>query len=40
MKQRKGESPIKLWMEFVGMQILFGAGLLVALGLVFWATGL
>ena len=35
MKQRKGESPIQLWLEFITIQILFGLGLIVALFIVF-----
>ena len=40
MKQRKGESPIKLWFEFVGMMLLLGFGLLVALGAISYFLGL
>jgi len=37
MKQRKGESPIQLWLEFIAVQLLFGLGLIVALFIVFGA---
>jgi|TARA_Y100000310_G_scaffold309389_1_gene353426 hypothetical protein len=37
MEERKGESPFKLWLEFVGIQLLFGLGLLIALFVVFGA---
>lgn len=37
MEQRKGESPIQLWLEFIAYQLLFGLGLLVALFIVFGA---
>ena len=35
MEQRKGESPIQLWLEFIAVQALFGLGLLIALVVVF-----
>ena len=37
MEQRKGESPMQLWLEFIGIQLLFGLGLIVALFIVFGA---
>jgi hypothetical protein len=37
MKERKGESPIELWLELIGTQLLFGLGLVVALFVVFGA---
>jgi len=37
MEERKGESPFKLWLEFIGIQLLFGLGLMVALLIVFGA---
>jgi hypothetical protein len=37
MKQHKDESPIQLWMQFIGVQLLFGLGLMVALFVVFGA---
>ena len=40
MEQRKGESPINLWFEFVGMMILFGFGLVVVVGIVTYFIGL
>jgi hypothetical protein len=38
MKQRKGESPIQLWMEFVGIQLVFGFLLVAIVGLCLWAA--
>tara|TARA_Y100000310_G_scaffold298862_1_gene333195 strand:- start:677 stop:841 length:165 start_codon:yes stop_codon:yes gene_type:complete len=35
IKQHKNETPMQLWMQFVGMQLLFGFGLIVALFIVF-----
>jgi len=34
MEQRKGESPIQLWLEFITMQLLFGLALMVGVGIV------
>ena len=36
-REHKDESPIKLWLEFVGLQLLFGLGFLAALFIVFSA---
>lgn len=35
MKQHKDETPMQLWLQFIGMQMLFGLGLMVALFIVF-----
>ena len=37
VEESKDESPFKLWFEFIGIQLLFGLGLMVALFIVFGA---
>ena len=38
MEQRKGESPIQLWLEFVVFQLVFGALFLGIVVLCLWAA--
>ena len=37
IENNKDETPMQLWMQFVGFQILFGLGFIVALFIVFGA---
>lgn len=39
MDERKGESPIKLWFEFIGILFLLGVGLLGGLMILAFAFG-
>ena len=38
MNERKGESPIQLWMEFIAIQAIFGFLLLAIVGLCLWVA--
>jgi len=35
IKNNKDETPMQLWMQFIGIQLLFGFGFMVALFIVF-----
>ena len=36
IENNKNETPMQLWMQFVGMQIAFGAALVIIVGLLSW----